>query len=110
MEPKSNDWIVRDNPVSKLPNFETGKILLPESQALKNMLGLTDQPSSTESVNESESESFTPLPPLKVLQGAAPSSDLTPLVYSQHSPKEKPGMGKTILKRQTLEVSVHTDD
>ena len=48
MIPKSNDWIVRDNPVSKLPNFETGKILLPESQALKNMLGLTEQLSKLE--------------------------------------------------------------
>ena len=72
MEPKSSEWVERNNPDSKLPNFETGKILQPESQAIKDMLGLTDKPSNTESVNESESESQTPLPPLKVLQGAAP--------------------------------------
>ena len=42
MKPKSSDWVERNNLDSKLPNFETGKILQPESQAIKDMLGLND--------------------------------------------------------------------
>ena len=105
LKPKPSDWVERFNPDSKLPNFDTGRILQPESQAIKELLGVTDEPSTTESVNESESPS--PLPPLKTLQGAAPSSDLKPMVFSQHSPREKSlGLVKTILKRPTTEVSV----
>jgi hypothetical protein len=74
------------------------------------MLGVTDEPSHPESISESYSVSHNPLPPLKVLLGAEPSSELTPLVYTQHSPREKAGLGRTILKRQITEVSVHTDD
>ena len=47
LNPNSNDWIERVNPDSKLPNFNTGKILELESQAIKNLLGVTDEPSST---------------------------------------------------------------
>ena len=85
--PKSSDWVERANPKSKLPNFDSGRILEPESQALKSMLGLPDVPSSTEHITESEAESQAPLPPLKPLQGAAPSSKLTPLQFNPHSPK-----------------------
>ena len=105
MAPKSSDWIERVNLDSKLPNFNTGKILEPESQAIKNMLGVTDESSLPESINESEPISQSLLPPLKVLQGDEPSSELTPLVYTQHSPKEKAGLGRTILKRPLTKVS-----
>ena len=67
MAPNSSDCIQRINPDSKLPNFNTGKILEPESQAIKNMLGVTDESSPPESINESRSISHNPLPPLKIL-------------------------------------------
>ncbi|PWA72457.1 Integrase, catalytic region, Zinc finger, CCHC-type, Peptidase aspartic, catalytic [Artemisia annua] len=69
------------------------------------MLGVTDEPSSTESASESPTESQTPLLPLKVLQGAEPCSDIGPLVYSQHSAKERVGLGTTILKRPNSELN-----
>ena len=64
------------------------------------MLGLPDVPNSTEHISKSEAESQAPLPPLKPLQGAAPSSELTPLQFNPHSPKERSGLGRTILQRQ----------
>ena len=73
------------------------------------MLGVTDEPSSTESITESKSDSQSPLPPLKQLQGETPSSDLAPPVYQPHSPKEKTNPGITILERPTLVPSeTHT--
>ncbi|GJV57277.1 retrovirus-related pol polyprotein from transposon TNT 1-94 [Tanacetum coccineum] len=66
---KSKDWVERLNPNRKLPNFNTGRILVPES-----------------------SESQTPLPSLKNLQGASPSSELMTLTYQYHSPREIPGL------------------
>ena len=101
LAPKPSDLIERVNPDSKLPNFNTGRILEPESQAIKELLGVTDEPSHTESITESKLDSQSPLPPLKQLQGAAPSSDLEPPVYQPHSPKEKTNPGITILKRPT---------
>ena len=50
-----------------MPNFNTGRILEPESQAIKEMLGVTDESSHTESITESKSDSQSPLPPLKQL-------------------------------------------
>lgn len=101
LTPKPSDWIERVNPESKLPNFNTGRILEPESQAIKELLGVTDEPSHTESTTETKSDSQSPLPPLKQLQGAAPSSELAPPVYQPHSPKDKTNPGITILKRPT---------
>ena len=105
LAPKPSDWIERNNPDSKLPNFNTGRILEPESQAIKELLGVTDELSPTESITESKSDS--PLPPLKQLQGAEPNSDLAPLVFQPHSPKEKLGLGRTILKRPTPAPTEH---
>nr|GEX57880.1 retrovirus-related Pol polyprotein from transposon TNT 1-94 [Tanacetum cinerariifolium] len=42
---------------------------------------------------DSEAEFLTPLPPLKNLQGASPSSEVMPLSFQPHSPKERPGLG-----------------
>ncbi|GJZ44572.1 hypothetical protein Tco_0591827 [Tanacetum coccineum] len=39
------------------------------------------------------SESLTPLPPLKNLQGASSSSKVMLLTYQDHSPRRKPGLG-----------------
>jgi hypothetical protein len=107
LTPKPSDWIERNNPDSKLPNFNTGRILETESQAIKELLGVTDELSPTESITESKSDSQSPLPTLKQLQGAEPNSDLAPLVYQPHSPKEKSGLGKTILKRPTPAPTEH---
>jgi hypothetical protein len=107
LTPKPSDWIERNNPNSKLPNFDTGRILEPESQVIKELLGVTNELSPTESITESKSDSQSPLPPLKQLQGAEPNSDLAPLVYQPHSPKEKSGLGKTILKKPTPAPTEH---
>ncbi|PWA80314.1 hypothetical protein CTI12_AA197830 [Artemisia annua] len=113
MNPKSKDWIERPSPEGNMPNFDTGKILMPESQAIKELLRVTDNASSADDVSESKSITQTPLPPLKVLQGAEPCSNLGPLVYSQHSPKEKGGLGTTILKnpnsKQTKQTATPTE-
>ncbi|GKA00810.1 retrovirus-related pol polyprotein from transposon TNT 1-94 [Tanacetum coccineum] len=46
-----------------------------------------------ESSKDYEAESLTPLPPLKILQGASPSLEVLPLTFQPHSPKERPGLG-----------------
>ncbi|GJT35332.1 hypothetical protein Tco_0925751 [Tanacetum coccineum] len=63
MVPKSKDWVERLNPDSKLPNFNTGRILVLESQAVNESL----KPTDPESSKDSKVESLTPLPPLKIL-------------------------------------------
>ncbi|GJY25817.1 retrovirus-related pol polyprotein from transposon TNT 1-94 [Tanacetum coccineum] len=90
MVPKTKDWVERLNPDSKLPNFNTGRILVPESQAVNESLETSNTP---ESSKDSEAEFLTPLPPLKILQGASPSSKVMPLTFQPHSPKERPGLG-----------------
>ncbi|GJT82956.1 retrovirus-related pol polyprotein from transposon TNT 1-94 [Tanacetum coccineum] len=50
MVPKSKDWVERLNPDSKLPNFNTGRILVPESQAVNESLKLTEGSNDPESV------------------------------------------------------------
>ncbi|GKA26885.1 hypothetical protein Tco_0713053 [Tanacetum coccineum] len=55
---------------------EEKRILVPESQAINECLKLTEATTNPESSKESGSESQTPLPPLKVLQGASPSSEI----------------------------------
>ncbi|GJT87445.1 retrovirus-related pol polyprotein from transposon TNT 1-94 [Tanacetum coccineum] len=70
-----NDWIKRHNLDSKLPNFNTGRILVPKSQAVNECLKLTEVPTKPESSKESGSKPQTPLPPLKNFQGASPSSE-----------------------------------
>ncbi|GJX72103.1 retrovirus-related pol polyprotein from transposon TNT 1-94 [Tanacetum coccineum] len=71
MVPKSNDWAERLNLDSKLPNFNTGRILVHESQAVNESLETSNTPKSSK---DSEAEFLTPLLPLKNLYGASPSS------------------------------------
>ncbi|GKG18646.1 hypothetical protein Tco_0372944, partial [Tanacetum coccineum] len=61
---KTKDWVKRLNPDSKLPNFNTGRILVPESQGVNESLETSNTP---ESSKDSEAEFLTPLPPLKIL-------------------------------------------
>nr|GEU30721.1 retrovirus-related Pol polyprotein from transposon TNT 1-94 [Tanacetum cinerariifolium] len=89
MVPKTKDWIKRLNPDSKLLNFNTGRILVFESQALNKSLETLNTP---ESSKDSEAEFLTLLPLLKNLQGASPSSEIMPLTFQPHSPKERPGL------------------
>ncbi|GKB25352.1 hypothetical protein Tco_0864753, partial [Tanacetum coccineum] len=93
MVPKTKDWVERLNPDRKLPNFNTGRILVPESQAVNESLEPTETLNTPESSKDSEAESLTPLPPPKILQGASPSSEETPLTFQPHSPRERPGLG-----------------
>ncbi|GKA66715.1 hypothetical protein Tco_0766523 [Tanacetum coccineum] len=67
MVPKSKDWVEGHNPDIKLPNFNTGSILVLESQAVNECLQLTEAPTDLESSKESGSEPQTPLPPMKNL-------------------------------------------
>nr|GEX10251.1 retrovirus-related Pol polyprotein from transposon TNT 1-94 [Tanacetum cinerariifolium] len=87
---KTKDWVERLNPNSKLLNFNTGRILVPESQVVNESLETLNTP---ESSKDSEAEFLTLLPPLKNLQGASPSSEVRPLTFQPHSPKERPGLG-----------------
>ncbi|GJR55175.1 retrovirus-related pol polyprotein from transposon TNT 1-94 [Tanacetum coccineum] len=93
MVPKTKDWVERLNPDSKLPNFNTGRILVLESEAVNESLESTETLNTPESSRDSEAESLTPLPPLKNLQGASPSLEVMPLNFQPHSPKERPGLG-----------------
>ncbi|GJT57959.1 hypothetical protein Tco_0993013 [Tanacetum coccineum] len=93
MVPKSKDWVERLNPDRKLPNFNTGRVLVPESQAVNVSLKLTKTSNTPESSKDSKIESLTPLPPLKNLQGASPRSEVMPLTFQPYSPKERPGLG-----------------
>ncbi|GJU38727.1 hypothetical protein Tco_1191684 [Tanacetum coccineum] len=68
MVPKSKDWIERHNPDSKLPNFNTRRILVLVSQAVNGCLKLTEATTNPESSKESGSGPQIPLPPLKNLQ------------------------------------------
>ncbi|GJV80146.1 retrovirus-related pol polyprotein from transposon TNT 1-94 [Tanacetum coccineum] len=67
MVPKSKDWVERLNPDSKLINFNTGRILVPESEAVNECLTLTE--------------------------GASLSSKIMTLTYQDHSPRERSGLG-----------------
>ncbi|GKA41759.1 hypothetical protein Tco_0734419 [Tanacetum coccineum] len=87
MVPKTKDWVERFNPNSKLLNFNTGRILVPESQVVNESLEPTKTLNTPESSKDSEAESLTPLPPLKILQGASPSSEVTLLTFQPHSPR-----------------------
>ncbi|GJT60172.1 hypothetical protein Tco_1003705 [Tanacetum coccineum] len=53
MIPKSQHWVERLNTNSKLSNFNTGRILILESQAINESLGLTEASSDPESSKES---------------------------------------------------------
>nr|GEU86167.1 retrovirus-related Pol polyprotein from transposon TNT 1-94 [Tanacetum cinerariifolium] len=76
MVPKTKDWVERLNPDNKLPNFNTRRILVPESQAINESLKYTKTLNTTEPSKDSESQSITPLHPLKNLQGASPSLEM----------------------------------
>ncbi|GKB10625.1 hypothetical protein Tco_0844548 [Tanacetum coccineum] len=54
MVPKSKDWVERLNPNSKLSNFNTGRILVPESQAVNKPLKPTETSTNPESSKDSE--------------------------------------------------------
>ncbi|GJS11529.1 retrovirus-related pol polyprotein from transposon TNT 1-94 [Tanacetum coccineum] len=90
---KSKDWVERHNPNSKLPNFNTKRILVPESQAINECLRLTEAPIDPESSKELGSEPLTPLPLLKNLQGVYPSFEVMPMTYQDHSPRERHSLG-----------------
>ncbi|GKA73997.1 retrovirus-related pol polyprotein from transposon TNT 1-94 [Tanacetum coccineum] len=67
MVPKSKDWVERLNLNSKLPNINTGRILVPGCQLVNKSLKPTEASTNLESPEDSEAESLTPLPPLKIL-------------------------------------------
>ncbi|GKE34084.1 hypothetical protein Tco_1453406 [Tanacetum coccineum] len=69
---RNGEWIditmrKRLNPDSKLLNFNTGRVLIPESQAVNESLKPTDTPVTPESSKDSKAEPLIPLPLLKNL-------------------------------------------
>ncbi|GKC27951.1 retrovirus-related pol polyprotein from transposon TNT 1-94, partial [Tanacetum coccineum] len=79
MVPKTKDWVERLNPDSKFPNFNTRRILVPESQAVTESLKTSNTP---ESSKDSKAEFLTPLPPLKN-QAQSESKQTKPLVPTE---------------------------
>ncbi|GJY15182.1 retrovirus-related pol polyprotein from transposon TNT 1-94 [Tanacetum coccineum] len=65
---KSKEWAERLNFDIKLPNFNTRRILVPESEAVNECLQLTEVTSDPESSKESGLEPQTPLPLLKIFR------------------------------------------
>ncbi|GJR88240.1 retrovirus-related pol polyprotein from transposon TNT 1-94 [Tanacetum coccineum] len=106
MVPKTKDWVKRLNPDSKLLNFNTGRILVPKSQAVNESLEPTETLNTPESSKDSEAESLTPLPPMKNLQGASPSSKNT---SSSKSLMPKP-IQKPQLKCELCHYTNHSTD
>ncbi|GJU52639.1 hypothetical protein Tco_1226353 [Tanacetum coccineum] len=47
MVPKTKDWVERLNPDSKLPNFNTGRVLVPESQPVNESFETSNTPESS---------------------------------------------------------------
>ncbi|GKA78243.1 retrovirus-related pol polyprotein from transposon TNT 1-94 [Tanacetum coccineum] len=66
------------------------RILVPESQAVNESLKPTETSTNPESLKYSETESLTPLPPLKTLQGASPSSEYASPSKQHLKAKAKP--------------------
>ncbi|GKE13745.1 hypothetical protein Tco_1421322 [Tanacetum coccineum] len=93
MVPKSKHWIERLNPDRKLQKFNTGRVLVPEGQAVNESLKLIETSNTPESSKDSEIESLIPLPPLKNLQRASPIAEVMLFTFQPHSPKERPGLG-----------------
>ncbi|GJZ16186.1 hypothetical protein Tco_0551863 [Tanacetum coccineum] len=56
--------------LNKLPNFNTGRILVPKSQVVNECLKPTEAVNDPELSKDSKAESLTLLPPLNNLQGA----------------------------------------
>ncbi|GJV18967.1 ribonuclease H-like domain-containing protein [Tanacetum coccineum] len=111
---RNGEWIditmrkvERQNPDSKLPNFNIGRILVPESQAVNESLRLTEAPTNPESLKESGSEPQTPLPLLKILKGASPSSEVMPLTYQEQSPNERPSLVPNEVKNNEQESKIN---
>ncbi|GJY58385.1 hypothetical protein Tco_0458277 [Tanacetum coccineum] len=72
-EKKINEKWLTDSK-KQASKLNTGRILVPESQAVNESLKPTEASTDPESSKDSEAESLTPLPPLKILHGASPSS------------------------------------
>nr|GEV40037.1 retrovirus-related Pol polyprotein from transposon TNT 1-94 [Tanacetum cinerariifolium] len=70
---------------NKLLNFNTGRILVLEGQAVNESLESTKTLNTPESSKDFKAESLTPLPPLKNLQGASPSSEVNSNKKTQES-------------------------
>ncbi|GKB81464.1 hypothetical protein Tco_0948359 [Tanacetum coccineum] len=70
MVPKNKDCVERLNPNNKLQNFNTRRILVPESQAVNKSLESIEILNTPKSSKDSETESLTPLPPLKKSSGS----------------------------------------
>ncbi|GJU00644.1 retrovirus-related pol polyprotein from transposon TNT 1-94 [Tanacetum coccineum] len=57
---KSKDWVESLNPESKLPNFNTGRILVPKSKAVNEYLQLTEGASPSSEILKSKAKPYPP--------------------------------------------------
>nr|GEX04406.1 retrovirus-related Pol polyprotein from transposon TNT 1-94 [Tanacetum cinerariifolium] len=65
MVPKTKDWVERLNPDRKLPNFNTGRILVPESQVVNESFKTLNTPKS---FKDFKAKFLTLQPPLKTFR------------------------------------------
>nr|GFB09755.1 retrovirus-related Pol polyprotein from transposon TNT 1-94 [Tanacetum cinerariifolium] len=83
------------------------RILVPKSQVVNESLESTKTSNAPESSKDSKPESLTHPPPLKTLLGASPSSDVMPLTFKPHSPREKPDLVPTEVKYTEQESKIN---
>nr|GEU29244.1 retrovirus-related Pol polyprotein from transposon TNT 1-94 [Tanacetum cinerariifolium] len=76
MVPKTKDWVERLNLDNKLPNFNTERILVPESKNVNEFLKSIKTSNTSESSKDFKAETLTPLPLLKNLLGASSSLEM----------------------------------
>nr|GEV49017.1 retrovirus-related Pol polyprotein from transposon TNT 1-94 [Tanacetum cinerariifolium] len=90
---KYNTMVERLNPDSKLLKFNTRRIIIPKSQAVNESLKPTKASTGPKSSNDSKAEPITPLPPLNILQGASPISEVTSLTFRKTRLRNYPECG-----------------
>ncbi|GJR90788.1 hypothetical protein Tco_0214799 [Tanacetum coccineum] len=109
MVPKSKDWVERLNPDSKLPNFNTGRILVPEIQAINKSLKPTETSTNPETSKDSkiqQTESSKSVDSLKTFQDSKPKIQNS---GSSKSLRPKP-IQKPQLKYELCHYTIHSTD
>ncbi|GJW09280.1 hypothetical protein Tco_1575107 [Tanacetum coccineum] len=81
--------------------------LADDELAVNESLGLTKAPTNPKFSKESGSEPQTPLPLLKILKGASPSSEVMPLTYQEQSPNERPSLVPNEVKNNKQESKIN---
>nr|GEW47726.1 hypothetical protein [Tanacetum cinerariifolium] len=91
--PKFKDWVERQNLDNKLPNFNTGRILVPKSQVVNKSLKPTKGLSDPESSKDSKVESITPFISLEKSSRRFTKLKRNAIDLLTHPSKERHGLG-----------------